>query len=90
MAVFPFPSFLVLCDFTAVRSFKVLPVCLALAVLDCAEELLDERFGFCFNCGNTERTIGDESLRGGKHKFQMIGLLTLAFPLTPPLGKKVR
>lgn len=86
MSVFPFPSVLVLCGFTAVRSFKVLPVCLALAALDCAEELLDERFGFCFNCGHREH----HWRRVTSHKFQMIDLLTLAFPLTPALSKKMR
>lgn len=55
MATFPFTSFIVLCGFTAVRSFKVLPVRLALTALDFAEELLDESLGFCFDCG-----YGDE------------------------------
>ena len=47
-----FQSFLVLCGSAALWSFKVLPVRLALAALDSAEELLDESSGFCFNCGH--------------------------------------
>ena len=50
----PFPSFLVLRGVTAGRSLKVLPVGLALTALDFAEELLDERFGFGFNCEHRE------------------------------------
>lgn len=44
-------SFTFGCGFTAVRSLKVLPVCLALTALDAAEELLDESLGLCFHCG---------------------------------------
>lgn len=55
VAMFPFLSLHVLCGFTALWSFKVLPVFLALTALNSTEELLDESFGFCFNCGQEYR-----------------------------------
>lgn len=80
----------VLQGFAAVWHFKVLPVCFILAALHPAKEPLDQDFGFCSDCGH-----GHGQSQGGHH---MRGLnlptwspcLTLAFPLTPPLRKKVR
>lgn len=64
-----FPSFLILCRFPAVWYFKVLPVCLALTALDSAEELLDESFGFCFNCVHR-----DERHRAEQHVDDVVCL----------------
>lgn len=68
--------------------FKVFPVRLVLAALHPAEELLDESFGVFFYCGHRQSQEG--------HHMRDLNLqtcspcLTLAFPLTPPLHKKVR
>lgn len=84
-ARFPFPSFPVLRGFPAAWRLEVFPVSLALAALHPAEEPLDEDFGFCSDCGHRQSVSGTVSGRAPPPSS-----LTLVFPPTPPLRKKVR
>lgn len=87
---FPFPSLLDLRGFPAIWHFKVFPVHLVLAALHPAEELLDESFGVFFYCGHRLRQSQEGHHMHGLNLQTWSPCLTLAFPLTPPLHKKVR
>lgn len=70
--------------------FKVFPVRLVLAALHPAEELLDESFGVIFYCRHRHGQSQEGRRMRDLNLQTWSPCLTLAFPLTPPLHKKVR